>query len=838
MCCIIKDVLYKFAYLLLMLLAIFLVNDGLCLRAQSPRPVLDKIAQHSVDLSYMKLSPNGNYFVATEIDEGSNVTLIIGETKRGFKGIRKTNVSKYFFLNDNEIILFYGTVISRLHIPSGRESQVNNVKNCEFIEKKKLLLIHYNETKNNSLEILDSQYALQQRIESVVRWQKTEDEIIVFQNNTLNKDLLKLDSNGKSFVKIWSSKEDVYSVAKSDIKNDEYIVLVGGINGLKAYYVTDRRNFIELSDDITKGFSNIVIKKSSDTDAVLMTLTKRIKDDQKIVSIWYGSKVDLSDYFYGQEFSSDILWYPRENRVLKLDSDFSGNTPVGSSNLFLRKKINKSKVDVKEGGYIHNQNDLHLWNSKTNSNLLFENGRDKLYFDKEGNFILKYAQNEWRLLNTESMVEQVIDMSEKAVPCFTLSNTILWTTEGMVWEQDIFNLKKKIILSVDADHIEILNKVGISTDLGFNSKHIYVDRKYLLFSCNKISELKSTYVIVQNRKKNIIIPETSDRIQYFSYVEKQKKFVWLEENYNKAPRILVKNGSGVSNVIYSTNLHDESVGKILKKKLFYKGVDNEDFQGSLFYPPNFDVSKKYSVVLWIYEKQQEFTNKYLSLTFKNSRGFSARLLLESGYLVYLPDINLDGRGSGLSALFCINNALDELSRVEQVDMKKVALMGHSFGGYETNFIATQSNRFAAFISGAGASDIIHHAYSFNYNFKSPDYYRVENGQYNMKDGFSENKQKYMENNPLYSASQVKAPILLWSGLEDRNVDSEESRTFFNALRKYRKTVVALFYTDEAHTLSKYAAQKDYTLRMLDWYEYFLKDKKDIPWINKQMKDAL
>lgn len=838
MCCIIKDVLYKFAYLLLMLLAIFLMNDGLCLRAQSPRPELDKIAQHSVDLSYMKLSPNGNYFVATEIDEGSNVTLIIGETKRGFKGIRKTNVSKYFFLNDDEIILFHGTVISRLHIPSGRESQVNNVKNCEFIEEKKLLLIHYSEAENNALEILDSQYALQQRIESVVRWQKTEDEIIVFQNNKSTKDLLKLDSDGKSFVKIWSSKEDVYSVAKSDIKNDEYIVLVGGINGLRAYYVTDRRNFILLSDDVTKGFSNIVIKKSSDTDAVFLTLSKRIKDDQKIVSIWHGSKVDLSDYFYGQEFSSDILWYPRENRVLKLDSDFSGNTALGRFNLFLRKKIDKNKVDVKEAAYIRNQNDLQLWNSKTNTDLLFENSGDKLYFDKEGSFILKYAKNEWRLLNTESMVEKLIDMSEKAVPCFTMSNTILWTIEGKVWEQDIFNLKKKIILSVDADHIEILNKVGISTDLGFNFKHTYVDSKYLLFSCAKINELKSSYVMVQNGKKKIIIPETTGRIQYFSYVEKQNRFVWLEENYNKPPRVLVKKGSEASSVIYSTNLHDQSVGKILKKRLIFKGVDNEELQGSLFYPPKFDSTKKYPVVLWIYEKQQEFTNKFLSPTFKSRRGFSARLLLESGYLVYMPDINLDNRGSGISALFCINNALDELSKVEQVDMKKVALMGHSFGGYETNFIATQSDRFAAFISGAGASDLIHHAYSFNYNFKSPDYYRVENGQYHMKDGFSETKQKYINNNPLYFASQVKAPVLLWSGLEDRNVDSEESRTFFNALRKYRKTVVALFYTDEAHTLSKYAAQKDYTLRMLDWYEYFLKDKKDIPWINKQMKDAL
>ena len=206
-------------------------------------------------------------------------------------------------------------------------------------------------------------------------------------------------------------------------------------------------------------------------------------------------------------------------------------------------------------------------------------------------------------------------------------------------------------------------------------------------------------------------------------------------------------------------------------------------------------------------------------------------------MVLIPDINYGNKGAGLSALQCINNALDELSKLEQVDTKKIALMGQSFGGYETNFIATHSNRFAAYISGASPSDIVHMAYSFNYNFKSPDYYRIEGGQFRMGESFESNNQKYFDNNPLYHASKVTAPMLLWTGTEDKNVDREETRTFFSALRKYRKTVIALFYAGEGHTITQYPAQKDYTLRMLDWFEYFLKNKGNIPWIDKQMKDA-
>uniref|UniRef100_UPI0028AF17B1 alpha/beta hydrolase family protein n=1 Tax=Chryseobacterium taichungense TaxID=295069 RepID=UPI0028AF17B1 len=744
---------------------------------------------------------------------------------------------KYFFLSNDVLVLWSGNVLQKINLKTFDESEIQNVKAIDFIEDDHLLLVHYDDSKDNVLEIYDNRFFVKQKIESVLRWKKTEGDVIVFKNEGRKKKLLKISSDGVSNQVLWSSEQDIYNVFKSDTNKGGYVVSVTGTPGLKTYYIKSDLTPVELNEPSIGSYEQIAVKKSSDVNAVFLTLSKTLPLDNKIVSIWYGKEKDLSNYFYGERSNINILWYPESQRIVRLDTDYRGYTGIGRSNLFLRSKVDKNMVDIKEELYKDNDSEIHLWNSVTDEDHMLEKDGDTMYFDKEGNFILRYVPTGWKLLDTRTMSDRILELPEKAIPCFGLSGTILWSLKGELWEQNINDLKIKKIMSLNADSIEILNKVRKSTEAGINRRFQYMDNRHLLIAAHQNNDLRSTYYLLDQGRRLVVIPESTNRIKHLQTSKDGKKLMWIEENYNKRPTVMTKIKSSVSRQVYQYNDHDIDAGKIVKKQLYYKGVNNEDLKASLFLPSYFDSQKKYPVVLWIYEKQQEFTNKYLVPTFKNTRGFNARLLLESGYLVLLPDINYDSRGSALSALYCIDNVLDELKKTEYVDMGNIALMGQSLGGFETNFIATHSDRFAAFISGAGASDIIHMANSFNYNFKSPDYYRFERGPFKIRASFEENKQKYFDNNPLYHASKVRAPMLLWSGSEDKNVDQEETRTFFSALRKYRKTVVALFYSGEGHSLAQYKAQKDLTLRTLDWYDYFLKNKINIPWIDKQMKDA-
>lgn len=108
-------------------------------------------------------------------------------------------------------------------------------------------------------------------------------------------------------------------------------------------------------------------------------------------------------------------------------------------------------------------------------------------------------------------------------------------------------------------------------------------------------------------------------------------------------------------------------------------------------------------------------------------------------------------------------------------------------------------------------------------------------QYKMGTSFSHNKALYCKNNPLYWIENVNAPVLLWTGTEDQNVTANHSMAFYNALRKNKKSVIALFYKGEGHSLQDKEAQFDLTTRVLDWFDYFLKEETGIEWIDKGME---
>lgn len=217
-------------------------------------------------------------------------------------------------------------------------------------------------------------------------------------------------------------------------------------------------------------------------------------------------------------------------------------------------------------------------------------------------------------------------------------------------------------------------------------------------------------------------------------------------------------------------------------------------------------------------------------------GSNTRLLIEKDYFVFLPDTVVDERGPGTAALDCVHSALDILEQFSYIDKTKIGLVGHSFGGYETNFIATHSDRFTTYISGAGVSHLTSRYYLYNQDYGYIEYSKIENSQYAMKLRFSEAKEKYIQNNPVYFADKIHAPILIWAGMKDRNVPYEQSLAFYIALLRERKEVIAMLYPNQGHAFDSESREaKDLNIRSLQWWDYFLKDKKEIKWINEQIK---
>ena len=311
-----------------------------------------------------------------------------------------------------------------------------------------------------------------------------------------------------------------------------------------------------------------------------------------------------------------------------------------------------------------------------------------------------------------------------------------------------------------------------------------------------------------------------------------KTVVWTEENYNQPHTVKVYR-NGKTSTLLEPELPKELYSWKKQKVIHYKDKYGVDLSGILWYPKDCNPTKKYPMVTMIYERQGHLSSEFEIPSLYNQHGFNRVLLNEQGYFVFQPDTYVSAEGAGLSAVECVTKGIEAITTFEpSIDKTKIGLIGHSFGGYKTSFILGNSKMFAAGVSGSGVHDLINFNYEYNYNLRMPNWFRVEGPQQNLKGNFAENPTKYYKNSPIHFAQNYTAPMLIWTGMKDYNSHWEQTRHMYIALQRYKKPVMALFYKTENHVFWSNKEQIDLTYRVLDWFDYYLKDKKDIEWITK------
>lgn len=365
-----------------------------------------------------------------------------------------------------------------------------------------------------------------------------------------------------------------------------------------------------------------------------------------------------------------------------------------------------------------------------------------------------------------------------------------------------------------------------------NSNYIDINKPFLFSFESK--EYKTSYYSLFKNKISKIVDSTSNRLntEYLSngISSDGKTMVWTEENFNQPPTLKVYRNRKVSTFL-NPELTEELYTWRKQKVIHYKDKYGVDLTGILWYPKDYNPTKKYPMVTWIYERQEYLKSEFKISTIYNEHGFNRALLNDEGYFVFQPDTYVSEEGPGLSAVECVTKGINAITAIESaIDKTKIGLIGHSFGSYKTSFVLGNSKLFAAGVSGAGAHDIIGWNYEYSYYRKMPNWLMLENEQYNMKESFGINPTKYYNNSPIHFAQNYLAPILLWTGMEDYNVTWENTRHMYIALQRYKKPVIALFYKNEGHSI--WNNQIDLTYRVMDWFDYYLKNKKDIEWITK------
>ncbi|MDE3214031.1 MAG: S9 family peptidase, partial [Bacteroidota bacterium] len=297
--------------------------------------------------------------------------------------------------------------------------------------------------------------------------------------------------------------------------------------------------------------------------------------------------------------------------------------------------------------------------------------------------------------------------------------------------------------------------------------------------------------------------------------------------------------------LYTTNdfLHVKAVTQFKPQSQFnwyrtqiirWKLCDGEDGVGVLYKPENFDPRKKYPVIFSLYEGDFGLQNEFLTPE-ASSGSINIPWFVSRGYVVCDPVFRYKVGDPGVSAYETVISCARHLASFRWIDSARMGLQGHSWGGYEVNYIVTRTNLFKAAVSASGLSDLPSSTYNLHYQTGESDQYVSETGQVRMGFPVWRNPEAYIRNSPLFHADKVSTPILIMSNQNDNKVPWTQGIEWFTALRRLERSAWMIDYRGEGHAVESPENQKDFTMRMLSFFDHYLKGAAEPEWMKYSLK---
>ena len=165
-----------------------------------------------------------------------------------------------------------------------------------------------------------------------------------------------------------------------------------------------------------------------------------------------------------------------------------------------------------------------------------------------------------------------------------------------------------------------------------------------------------------------------------------------------------------------------------------------------------------------------------------------------------------------------------------IDRNHMALQGQSWGGYQTAYLITQTNLYAAAFAGAPVSNMTSAYGGIRWESGMPRTFQYETGQSRIGANLWEKPQLYIDNSPLFYADRIQTPLLIMSNDNDGAVPWYQGIEYFNALRRLNKPVWLLCYNGDEHNLVRRANMKDLDIRMMQFFDHYLKSKPMPIWM--------
>ena len=264
----------------------------------------------------------------------------------------------------------------------------------------------------------------------------------------------------------------------------------------------------------------------------------------------------------------------------------------------------------------------------------------------------------------------------------------------------------------------------------------------------------------------------------------------------------------------------------------WKSYAGDSLNGLLYKPENYDPTKKYPLLVYFYEMYSDDIHNHYAPRPTASIIYPTEYA-SAGYMVLIPDIRYKAGYPAQGAYDCIMSGTDHiLKNYPNVDSTKMGLQGQSWGGYQTAQLVTMTKRYKAAMAGAPVSNMFSAYGGIRWGSGLNRQFQYERTQSRIGKTIWESPELYVENSPLFHLPKVTTPLMIMHNDGDGAVPWYQGIELFVGLKRLGKPAWLLNYNGDQHNLRKPANKMDLSIRMRQFFDYYLRDQVAPVWLLK------
>ncbi|OFW40848.1 MAG: hypothetical protein A3J29_01975 [Acidobacteria bacterium RIFCSPLOWO2_12_FULL_67_14b] len=312
------------------------------------------------------------------------------------------------------------------------------------------------------------------------------------------------------------------------------------------------------------------------------------------------------------------------------------------------------------------------------------------------------------------------------------------------------------------------------------------------------------------------------RLNNITFDKAMTKIAYAVGTYDSPSEVWTANIDGSAERRLSSTFEDirNTIGITKTERLSWKSMDGTVIEGWLTHPYGFDRAKgPYPMVVFNHGGPHSAVGYGFN--------FKQQYFAANGYFVFDTNFRSStGYGDafkwGTWGAWGTKDGQDVVSGIDYVlanypvDRAKVATMGHSYGGFMTNWLITQyPDRFAAAASGAGISNWFS-------DYGTADIYRTKETEFFGTPWDERAIARMIAQSPLMQAGKVKTPTLFINGEQDQRVPYEEGEQMYFAVRRQGVPAKMIQYAGQPHGISGHWNNVHRMLNELKWIDTYVK----------------